>query len=61
MLGLGLGADDYITKPFGIKELLARVGAAVLRRRTEQDRTGELDDVTLDLCTASRAPAPTSP
>ncbi len=31
VLGLELGADDYITKPFGIRELLARV-AAVLRR-----------------------------
>ncbi len=31
VLGLELGADDYITKPFGIHELLARI-AAVLRR-----------------------------
>ena len=31
VLGLQLGADDYITKPFGVHELLARV-AAVLRR-----------------------------
>ena len=31
VLGLQLGADDYITKPFGVRELLARV-AAVLRR-----------------------------
>lgn len=31
VLGLGLGADDYVTKPFSLKELIARVGA-VLRR-----------------------------
>ncbi|OGR79372.1 MAG: DNA-binding response regulator [Elusimicrobia bacterium GWC2_64_44] len=31
VLGLGLGADDYVTKPFGLKELMARV-QAVLRR-----------------------------
>jgi DNA-binding response OmpR family regulator len=31
VLGLGLGADDYVTKPFSLKELLARV-QAVLRR-----------------------------
>jgi len=34
VLGLNLGADDYVTKPFSIKELLARV-AAFLRRRRE--------------------------
>ena len=33
--GLNLGADDYVTKPFSIKELLARV-QAVLRRRKER-------------------------
>jgi DNA-binding response OmpR family regulator len=37
--GLDIGADDYITKPFSLRELAARV-RAVLRRRTEdgQDR-----------------------
>lgn len=34
VIGLELGADDYITKPFGMRELLARV-RAVLRRTTE--------------------------
>src|SRR5450756_1335674 len=32
VVGLELGADDYITKPFGLRELLARI-LAVLRRR----------------------------
>ena len=31
VVGLELGADDYITKPFGVKELLARVAAALRR------------------------------
>lgn len=35
VVGLELGADDYITKPFGIRELLARIGA-VLRRSQRQ-------------------------
>ncbi|MHC4281313.1 MAG: response regulator transcription factor [Planctomycetota bacterium] len=34
VLGLNLGADDYVTKPFSIKELLAR-SAAFLRRRLD--------------------------
>jgi two-component system alkaline phosphatase synthesis response regulator PhoP len=38
VLGLNIGADDYITKPFSIKELLARVNA-VLRRSNENTKT----------------------
>lgn len=36
VLGLETGADDYITKPFSIKELLARVKANIRRRLADQ-------------------------
>lgn len=35
VIGLGVGADDYVTKPFGIRELMARISA--LLRRIEPD------------------------
>ena len=38
--GLDLGADDYVTKPFSVPELLARVRALI--RRVELSRTGDL-------------------
>jgi DNA-binding response OmpR family regulator len=43
ILGLDLGADDYVTKPFGLRELLARI-KAVLRRHRLADPT--VDKVT---------------
>ncbi|MDR2168302.1 MAG: response regulator transcription factor [Clostridiales bacterium] len=46
--GLKLGADDYITKPFHILELQARV-EAVLRRAQKADKSFELGDVRVDL------------
>ena len=36
VLALSLGADDYVTKPFGLAELLARVRAALRRNRQSQ-------------------------
>jgi two-component system OmpR family response regulator len=42
VVGLELGADDYITKPFGLRELLARI-RAVLRRREAGQATVQRD------------------
>jgi DNA-binding response OmpR family regulator len=50
VVGLELGADDYVTKPFGMRELLARI-RAVLRRATKSAPSAEVlrsADVTLD-------------
>lgn len=42
ILGLEIGADDYVTKPFSIRELLARV-KALIRRSTYEP--GEIEDI----------------
>ncbi len=50
VLGLELGADDYVTKPFGMRELLARI-RAVLRRvgaHSLQPATLKAGDISLD-------------
>lgn len=46
--GLELGADDYVTKPFGIRELLARV-KAFLRRRGSETMVHTFGEYRLDL------------
>ena len=50
IMGLDLGADDYIPKPFGLREVLARVNAALRRRREQRAVPDELafGDATID-------------
>lgn len=48
-LGLGLGADDYLTKPFRIAELRARINAHLRREKREKHRTLNLDKIRIDL------------
>src|SRR5579871_3264592 len=49
--GLNVGADDYLTKPFAMEELLARINALLRRRDREIETAPELrvGDLVLDL------------
>ncbi len=52
VVGLDLGADDYVTKPFGVQELLARVRAQLRRGEAGRDGVAKsflLGDVRVDL------------
>ncbi|PDO10335.1 MAG: DNA-binding response regulator [Candidatus Reconcilbacillus cellulovorans] len=45
VLGLEMGADDYVTKPFGTRELLARVKAQLRRHRMRRQPDGQSEQL----------------
>ena len=48
ILGLELGADDYVTKPFSVRELIARIGT-VLRRTEHSQNLAGTEGLSVDL------------
>ena len=57
VVGLEVGADDYVTKPFDLRELLARI-KAVLRRLSPENLPGEMRSVTVGAVPAQSPIAP---
>jgi DNA-binding response OmpR family regulator len=51
VIGLDLGADDYVTKPFGVRELLARIQALLRRSRPGQVPAGDESPFQIGLAT----------
>ena len=49
VMGLELGADDYVTKPFSLRELVARIKVGLRRRQPQQASWHEFGDIQIDL------------
>jgi DNA-binding response OmpR family regulator len=60
VLGLELGADDYVTKPFSPLELCARIKAVLRRTASEQAKVYRFGEIVVDFerCLARRAGTP---
>jgi two-component system response regulator VicR len=57
VVGLELGADDYVTKPFSVRELMARVKAVLRRAQPESDESTLLREGNLQLDPLAREAA----
>src|SRR5581483_10208401 len=60
IMGLDLGADDYMTKPFSVRELVARINA-VLRRKKRYERDIDAFDFVARTVTKAQKPLDLSP
>ena len=49
VMGLDMGADDYITKPFKVRELLSRIKTVLRRTGKSQENKIQIDNVVLDM------------
>ncbi|MFL1012133.1 response regulator transcription factor [Flavisericum labens] len=49
VIGLNLGADDYLTKPFHITELNARIKSVIRRRKSDGRRLLELENIKINI------------